>query len=66
MSRHFVRSSDPWDLEDQERDLRLLGYREVESATPALEAGEYRKLSEEDPDEHRPVVTLEWEDGGRE
>lgn len=61
MSRHFIRSSDPWDLEKQENDLQVLGYREV--ATEELEAGEYRKLSEEDPDEHRPVLTLEREDG---
>lgn len=64
MSRHFIRSSDPWDLEEQENDLQVLGYREV--TTEELQAGEYRKLSEEDADEHRPVVTLEWEDGGRE
>lgn len=64
MSVHFVRSSDSWDLEQQERDLRVLGYREV--TEEALGPGEYRKLAEEDPDEHRPVVTLEWEDGARE
>jgi len=61
MSRQFIRSSDSWDLEEQENDLRVLGYREV--TTDALRAGEYRKLAEEDPDEHRPVLTLEWEDG---
>lgn len=64
MSRHFIRSSDTWDLEGQEQDLRVLGYREVTTRT--LEAGEYHKLAEEDEDEHRPVVTLEWEDGARE
>lgn len=61
MSRHFIRSSDAWDLEEQENDLQVLGYREV--TTEELKPGEYRKLSEEDPDEHRPVLTLEWEDG---
>lgn len=64
MSRHFIRSSDAWDLEEQENDLRVLGYREVTSRT--LEPGEYRKLAEEDEYEHRAVVTLEWEDGARE
>lgn len=61
MARHYVRSSDAWDLEEQENDLRVLGYREV--TTEDLQAGEYRKLSEVDEDEHRPVLTLEWEDG---
>lgn len=64
MSRHFIRSSDAWDLEEQETDLRVLGYREV--AKDPIQAGEYRKLADEDPDEHRPVLTLEWEDGARE
>ena len=64
MSRQFIRSSDPWDLEEQERELRNLGFREVESEE--LQPGEYRKLAEEDPDEHRPVLTLEWEDGALE
>jgi hypothetical protein len=61
MSRHFIRSSDAWDLEEHENDLRVLGYREV--TKDKLQPGEFRKLAEEDPDEHRPVLTLEWEDG---
>jgi hypothetical protein len=64
MSRQFICSSDAWDLEEQENDLLVLGYREVESER--LEPGEFRKLSEVDPDEHRPVLTLEWEDGAQE
>lgn len=63
MSRHFIRSSDAWDLEEQENDLLVLGFREV--TKEPLQPGEYRKLAEEDPDEHRPVLTLEWEDGAR-
>ncbi len=64
MSRQFLRSSDAWDLEEQENDLRVLGYREV--ATQELQPGEFRKLSELDDEEYRPVITLEWEDGALE
>lgn len=61
MTRQLIRSSDAWDLEEQENDLLVLGYREV--AREELQPGEFRKLSEVDPDDHRPVLTLEWEDG---
>jgi len=64
MSRQFLRSSDAWDLEEQENDLRVLGYHEVE--TERLQPGEFRKLAELDEEERRPVVTLEWEDGALE
>ncbi|MFP3940754.1 MAG: hypothetical protein ACOC7L_03225 [Acidobacteriota bacterium] len=64
MTRNFIRSDDPWDLEEQENELRVLGYREVTQGEP--QPGEFRKLSEMDEDEHRPVLTLEWEDGARE
>ncbi len=64
MSRQFLRSTDAWDLEEQENELRVLGYREVEAT--GLQPGEFRKLAELDEEEHRPVVTLEWEDGAAE
>lgn len=64
MTRNFVRSNDPWDLEQQENELLQIGYRQVES--PDLRPGEFRKVSEVDELEHQPVVTLEWEDGARE
>jgi len=61
MTRNFVRSNDPWDLEQQENDLIQAGYRQVERAE--LQPGEFRRVSELDELEHQPVVTLEWEDG---
>jgi hypothetical protein len=63
VTRKFVRSNDPWDLEQQENDLIQLGYRQVEGVK--LHPGEFRKISELDELEHQPVVTLEWEDGAR-
>jgi|GEM_PF-2265441 len=61
MTRNFVRSNDPWDLELQENELLQSGYRQVERAN--LRAGEFRRVAELDELEHQPVVTLEWEDG---
>jgi hypothetical protein len=61
MTRNFVRSNDPWDLEQQENELVESGYRRVEKAV--LRAGEFRRISEVDDLEHQSVVTLEWEDG---
>jgi len=61
MTRNFVRSDDPWDLEQQENELIESGYHRVERAD--LHAGEFRRVAEIDDLEHRSVITLEWEDG---
>lgn len=61
MTRNFVRSNDSWDLEQQENDLIMAGYRQVDWAD--LKPGEFRRVAELDELEHQPVVTLEWEDG---
>lgn len=61
MTRNFVRSNDPWDLELQENELVESGYRRVERVD--LHAGEFRRVAEIDEIEDRLVVTLEWEDG---
>ncbi len=59
--RKLVRSSSPWDLEQQENDLIQAGCRRVERA--GQQPGELRHVSDFDDLERQPVATLEGDHG---